>query len=139
MTYVRTLGRGFTFDDPDTTAYLTTTISSIVYMTYNVQINLFPEQYGTNLLYKSGDTLYFIGACCYFLAALRDENCFWFLPLAGQYGIAAGKVQVQTKPLPQFGKQAILMTDVCQRRQTYQDFQYKSDLNVLTVTNSIGN
>ena len=50
-TYVRTLGRGFTLDDPDTIAWLATTISSIIYLVYNIQINVDPEQYGTNMLY----------------------------------------------------------------------------------------
>lgn len=134
MTYVRSLGRGFTFDDPDTTAFLTTTASSIIYFVYNVQINIFPEQYGSNLLYQYGDMLYFIGACYYVVAALRDENCFWFLPLAGQYGVAPGRVQVETKALPQYGKAAVLITDICQRRVN-QDFHYRNDLNVLTMAN----
>ncbi|CAF3619419.1 unnamed protein product [Rotaria socialis] len=112
MTYTRTLGRGFTLDDPDTIAYLTTTISSLVYVVYNIQINLYPEEYGTNMLYKYSDVLYFIGAWYYIFAGLRDENCFWFLPLAGQYGVAAGRIRVETKELPKYGKSPIFITDL---------------------------
>ncbi|CAF1405409.1 unnamed protein product [Adineta steineri] len=116
MTYVRTLGRGFTLDDPDTVAWLATTISSIIYMIYNIQINVQPEQYGTNLLYTYGDIVYFVGACYYIFATLRDENWFWFLPLSGQYGVAPGRVQVEsTKSLPTYGKPTILITDLCKR------------------------
>ena len=129
MTYTRTLGRGFTFDDPDTMAYLTTTISAFIYITYNVQINLYPERYGTNMLYKYGDILYFIGALYYIAAGLRDENCFWFLPLAGQYGVAAGRIRVETKELPQFGKPAIFVTDVC-KRGSHQEFNNQNELDM---------
>src|ERR1700734_1490543 len=84
MTYIRTLGRGFTLDDPDTIACLATFISSIIYFVYNIQINIQPEQYATNLIYTYGDIVYFTGACYYLFATLRDEHWFWFLPLAGQ-------------------------------------------------------
>ena len=46
MTYIRTIGRRFTLNDPDTVAWLATTMSSIVYLIYNIQINVQPEQYG---------------------------------------------------------------------------------------------
>ncbi|CAF1209752.1 unnamed protein product [Adineta steineri] len=129
MTYTRTIGRGFTLDDPDTIAYLTTTISSFIYIIYNIQINLYPEQYGENLLYKYGDILYFIGALYYIFAALRDENCFWFLPLAGQYGVAAGRIRVETKELPQYGKSPVFITDLCKRR-VHQEFNNRNELNM---------
>ena len=135
MSYTRTLGRGFTLDDPDTVAYMSTTLSSFIYLSYNIRINFFPEEYGTNMLYKYGDVVYFIGACYYVLAALRDENCFWFLPLAGQYGVAPGKVRVETKALPQFGKDPILITDLCRRRQlSHSTIQYQNDLNMAHPT-----
>ncbi|CAF2529844.1 unnamed protein product [Rotaria sp. Silwood2] len=51
MTYTRTIGCGFTFDDPDTMGYLTTTSNTFIYFFYNLQIYIHPEQYGTNLLY----------------------------------------------------------------------------------------
>lgn len=116
MTYTRTVGRGFTFDDPDTIAYLTTTISSMIYLVYNLQIKLHPEEYGSNILYKYGDVVYFLGACYYILAAMRDENCFWFLPLAGQYGIAPRDIQIESKEFPICGKPPILITDLCRKR-----------------------
>ncbi|CAF1312480.1 unnamed protein product [Rotaria sordida] len=133
LTYTRTLGRGFTFDDPDTVAYLTTTISSVIYIVYNIQINIYPEQYGTNILYKYGDILYFIGAWYYIFAGLRDENCLWFLPLAGQYGVAAGSVRVETKKLPKYGKSPILITDLCKRRQ-HEQFNNSDELNMADPT-----
>ena len=104
-------------DDPDTIAYLTTTTASVMYFVYNIQINIRPEDYGTNLLYTYADILYFIGACYYLFAVLRDEHCFWFLPLAGQYGVAPGRVQIETtKVLPAYGKPRVLLTDLCRRR-----------------------
>ncbi len=122
MTYIRTLGRGFSLDDPDTIAYLATTIASIIYFIYNIQINTDPEQYGTNLLYTYADILYFIGACYYIFAALRDDHWFWSLPLAGQYGVPPGKIQIDTrKILPSYGKPSILITDICRQRRTEND------------------
>jgi hypothetical protein len=116
MTYVRTLGRGFTLDDPDTIAYLATTISAIIYFVYNIQICAHPEQYQTNLVYYNGDILIFIGACFYIFAALRDDHWFWFLPMAGQYGVAPGKIKIETeKVLPSEGLTPILITDACRR------------------------
>lgn len=114
MTYIRTLGRGFTLDDPDTVAWAATSISSIVYMVYNIQINVDPTQYGCNYLYTYGDIVYFIGSCYYVFATLRDENWFWFLPVQGQYRVAPGKIHIETtRPLPIYGKPPILMTAPC--------------------------
>lgn len=117
MTYTRTLGRGFTFDDPDTTAYLTTTTNTLIYLVYNIQMNIYPEQYGTNQIYVYADILGFIGACYYVFGCLRDEHWFWFLPLAGQYGVAAGRIQIDMKVLPQLGQPPILITDMCTQRK----------------------
>ncbi|CAF0902079.1 unnamed protein product [Rotaria sp. Silwood1] len=117
MTYIRTLGRGFSLDDPDTISYLSTSISSIIYVIYNIQINIYPEQYGTNFLYTYGDIVYFVGACYYIIAALRDDHWFWFLPFAGQYGVAVGRIHVDTRSLPQFGVPRVLITDLCCRKQ----------------------
>ncbi|CAF1935203.1 unnamed protein product [Rotaria magnacalcarata] len=133
MTYTRTLGRGFTLDDPDTIAYLTTTISSLIYVVYNIQINLYPEEYGRNMLYKYSDVLYFVGAWYYIFAGLRDENCFWFLPLAGQYGVAAGRIRVETKELPKYGKSPIFITDLCKRR-LHAQFNNRNDLSMINST-----
>jgi hypothetical protein len=116
MTYTRTLGRGFTLDDPDTMAYLTTTSNTLIYFVYNIQINIHPEQYGSNLIYTHADILGFIGSVYYIFGTLRDDNWFWFLPLAGQYGVAAGRIRIETRELPQYGLPNILITDVCKRR-----------------------
>lgn len=127
LTYTRMLGRGFTLDDPDTLAYTTTTTASVIYVVYSIQTIVHPEDYGTNTLYIYADVFYFVGALFYIAAALRDENCFWFLPLAGQYGVAAGRIRVETKTLPQYGKPPIRMTDVCKRRSHQEIHQNLSD------------
>ncbi|CAF1258055.1 unnamed protein product [Rotaria magnacalcarata] len=116
MTYTRTLGHGFTLDDPDFIAFSCTSISSIIYIVYNIQINVDPLQYGTNYLYTYGDIVYFVGSCYYIFACLRDDNWFWFLPLSGQYGIAPGRIRVETKDLPQIGRPVVLMIDPCRSR-----------------------
>ncbi|CAF0844510.1 unnamed protein product [Adineta steineri] len=135
LTYIRTLGRGFTLDDPDTIAYSVTTIASIIYLVYNIQINISPEQYGSNYLYTYADILYFISACFYIFAALRDDHWFWFLPMAGQYGIAPGKIHINTtKILPSSGKPSILMTDLCRQRRKQDDPMEKSQ----TESNATG-
>jgi len=55
-------------------------------------------------------------------AALRDDGWFWFLPFCGQYGVAAGRVQIETKKvLPSHGKPPILMIDPCRRRGKEKD------------------
>ena len=65
-----------------------------------------------------GDIVYFVGACYYIFASLRDEHCFWFLPLAGQYGVAPGKIHIETtKCLPSYGKPPILIIDPCRRHR----------------------
>ncbi|UJR32329.1 hypothetical protein I4U23_019793 [Adineta vaga] len=117
MTYTRTLGRGFTLDDPDTMGYLTTTSNTLIYLVYNIQINIYPETYGSNQIFTYADILGFIGSIYYIFGTLRDENWFWFLPLAGQYGIAAGRIHVDTRTLPKFGNPNILITDLCRRRK----------------------
>jgi hypothetical protein len=117
MTYTRTLGRGFTLDDPDTIGYLTTTSNTLIYFVYNIQINIHPEQYGVNQIYIQADILGFIGSLYYIFGTLRDENWFWFLPLAGQYGVAAGRIHIETRVLPKFGYPSILISDICKRRK----------------------
>ncbi|CAF4004540.1 unnamed protein product [Adineta steineri] len=117
MTYTRALGRGFTLDDPDTMGYLTTTSNTLIYLVYNIQINIHPEQYGINQIFTYGDILGFIGSVYYIFGTLRDDNWFWFLPVAGQYGIAAGRIHTVTRILPKFGHPDILITDICRRQQ----------------------
>ncbi|CAF0922588.1 unnamed protein product [Rotaria sordida] len=97
-TYTRTIGRGYTFDDPDTVAYTFTTLSSFIYITYNIQILQNPEDYGLNDLYVKGDITYFVGAVFYLWANLRDDGWLWWMPVSGQYGIAAGRIQAE-KPI----------------------------------------
>ncbi|CAF2833113.1 unnamed protein product [Rotaria sp. Silwood2] len=110
MTYTRIFGRGYTLDDPDMISCLAMVANAIMYLVYNIQLNVSPEHYETNMLYKYADIIEFVDACFCVFACLRDDDWFWFLPLAGQYGIALGRVQVETKTLPQFGKAPILLT-----------------------------
>ncbi|UJR35060.1 hypothetical protein I4U23_027836 [Adineta vaga] len=137
MTYIRTLGRGFTFDDPDTTAYVTTTTASFMYVIYYIRINLHPELYNTDDLYVTADILYFIAACFYIFAALRDDHWFWFLPLAGQYCVAPGKIHIETtKVLPCYGKSPVLITDLCVRRRTENEALIKEQKELHVNKNS---
>lgn len=118
LTYIRTSGRGFSLDDPDTIAYLCTTIVSIIYLVYNIQINVDPEDYGSNYLYVNGDILYLVTACFCIFATLRDDYWFWFLPMSGQYAVAPGKISIETeKVLPSYGKPSILIRELCRRRR----------------------
>jgi hypothetical protein len=130
-TYTRTLGRGFTLDDPDTMGYLATTSNTFVYLVYNIQMNAHPEQYGINQIFTYGDILGFIGSVYYIFGTLRDENWFWFLPLAGQYGIAARRIHIDTRTFPQFGNPQLLITDICRRRKnTTKEDNKQTDNNV---------
>ena len=120
MTYTRTFGRGFTLDDPDTMGYLTTTSNTFIYLVYNIQMNAYPEQYGANLIFTYADILGFIGSVYYIMGTLRDENWFWFLPLAGQYGIAAGRIHTDTRISPVFGRREMRIIDICRRKKIEQ-------------------
>ncbi|CAF3357385.1 unnamed protein product [Rotaria socialis] len=93
-TYTRAICRGFTFDDPDTVAYTLTTLSSFIYITYNIQILQNPELYEFNDIYTKGDIIYSVGAFFYLWANLRDDGWLWWLPVGGQYGLAAGRIQI---------------------------------------------
>jgi len=90
--------------------YLTLVTNTIIYFVYNITI-----------IYKYADIVGFIGSCFYIFGTLRDDNWFWFLPLAGQYGVAAGKIKIDTtKKLPKFGVTPILITDLCFKRKKNQ-------------------
>ena len=117
MTYTRIFGRGFTSDDPDLVSCLAMVVNSVIYIVYNIQVNVSPEHYETNMLYKYGDIVDFVNVWFCISASLRDDDWFWFLPVAGQYGIALGRVEVETKTLPQFGKTPILLTNMCRQRK----------------------
>ena len=56
-----------------------------MYIVYNAQITQNPAEYATNFLYENGDIVYFVGACYYMFAAMRDDGWFWFMPLAGRW------------------------------------------------------
>eukprot|EP01087_Luapelamoeba_hula_P011171 TRINITY_DN3006_c0_g1_i1.p1 TRINITY_DN3006_c0_g1~~TRINITY_DN3006_c0_g1_i1.p1 ORF type:complete len:354 (+),score=60.98 TRINITY_DN3006_c0_g1_i1:70-1131(+) len=86
MTYYRTIGRGFTLDDPDVFAFLGTLIASIMYVVYNGQVQRYgPDEYFTNYLYTKADILYLTAACFYVFASLRDDGWWWWIPTGGQY------------------------------------------------------
>jgi hypothetical protein len=100
MTYTRTIGRGFTLNDSDTMAYLTLVTSTLMYFVYNIQMNVYPERYESNKLDSYANIIGFISSVCYIFGTLRDINCCWFLPLAGQYDVATGRILVETKDVP---------------------------------------
>ncbi|CAF3719709.1 unnamed protein product [Rotaria sp. Silwood1] len=127
MTYTRTLGRGFTLDDPDVIAFSSTTTAAIIYVVYSIQVYVHPEEYNNNLLYTYGDIIYFLGACYYIFAAMRDQNWFWFLPFTGQYDVAAGRVHIATTALPRFGQPVVLITDCCRQRPKKQIVKAKQE------------
>lgn len=132
-TYTRTISRGYTFDDPDTIAYILTTLSSFVYITYNIQVITDESQYETNKIYYIGDIMYSIGAFFYLWANLRDDGWLWWLPVGGQYGIAAGRMQTG-KPvkvgLPHLLIGGDLSCTCCRQRQ-------KNDVNTTRPFNVI--
>ncbi|CAF4877573.1 unnamed protein product, partial [Rotaria socialis] len=57
-------------------------------------------------------------------------------PLAGQYGVAPGKIRVETRALPQFGRPEILITDLCRRRkqtrEPHEEYDSNANIDVLT-------
>jgi hypothetical protein len=130
MTYTRIFGRGYTLDDPDMISCLAMLANTIIYIVYNIQLHVSPEDYQTNILYKYADIIGFVDACFCVFSCLRDDDWFWFLPLAGQYGIALGRVQVETKTLPQFGKTPILLTSMCRRRTNTKRSQKYCEINM---------
>ena len=85
-------GRGLTGWDVDLWAALLLIASNAVYVTYSAQV-LAAEDVGwwgvhhdstnfyLNELNRVGDAMYFVGACLYFTAALRDVGFWWWLPL----------------------------------------------------------
>ncbi len=130
MTYTRIFGRGYTLDDPDMISCVAMVANAIIYLIYNIQLIVSPEHYETNMLYKYADIIGFVDTCFCVFACLRDDDWFWFLPLAGQYGIALGRVQVETKTLPQFGKTPILLTSMCRRRTNTIRSQKYCEINM---------
>ena len=79
-------GRGWTLDDPDLWANASLIIAAIYYITYNVVISIDNYQYyNTCSLYFWGDFWYLINAICYVLCAMRDCDCFWFMPVGGKF------------------------------------------------------
>lgn len=100
-------------------------------------MNVYPEQYGINQIFATADILGFVGSVFYILGTLRDENWFWFLPLAGQYGVAAGRIHADTRILPVFGHPEMRITDICRRKKIGQKenihAKNRIDLDVLTT------
>jgi hypothetical protein len=87
----RTVGRGWTLDDPDSWSNIFIVVPSIYYIAYNIQILMDPADYCCNDVYKTGDNLYLAGAVFYVVAALRDDGLFRCLPAGGvcSYGCDA--------------------------------------------------
>lgn len=79
-------GRGWTLDDPDLWANISLIIAAAYYILYNIIICVDNyTYYETSTLYFWGDFWYLVNAACYILCALRDCECFWFMPLSGQF------------------------------------------------------
>jgi len=85
FTYQRVPGRGWTLDDPDTWANLSILTPAVIYIVYNAQMQLYPDEYGVNLLYITADKIYMFNAIIYFVASLRDVGWFWFMSTAGRF------------------------------------------------------
>jgi len=85
ITYPRIPGRGWTFDDPDIWANLSIITPGILYIIYNVQLQLHPHIYGANFLYVIADKIYMGNSLLYFICSLRDVGWFWFMPTAGSF------------------------------------------------------
>lgn len=85
MTYPRQPGRGWTLDDPDIWANVSIITPGVMYIVYNVQLQLHPHRYGGNFLYVIADKIYMGNSVLYFICSLRDVGWFWFLPTAGSF------------------------------------------------------
>lgn len=85
LTYQRVPGRGYTLDDPDVWANLTLVIPSIIYVVYNIQLQLDPTIYQTNFTYIIADKLYMANSLLYLTGGLRDVGWFYFMPTAGSF------------------------------------------------------
>jgi hypothetical protein len=87
----KTVGRGWTLDDPDVWANAGIVLPSVLYVVYNAQILADPLSYATNTLYVTGNAGYAAGAVFYLVAALRDDGYFRCLPTGGvcPYGLDA--------------------------------------------------
>jgi len=78
LTYRRTLGRGYTFDDPDIWANITIWAGTLTYVVYNCQIVNDRSEYGTNVLYVTADWIFFVNSLVYIICSLRDAGWFYF-------------------------------------------------------------
>jgi len=79
VTYLPGPGRGISIWDPDFLGAVGLILPSIIYVAYNIQNILRPDEYKNNSLYEVADLLYGIDAPLYLFAALRDAGCFWWL------------------------------------------------------------
>ena len=52
---------------------------------YNISILLDPTTYGTNIIYIVGDAAYLAGAVAYWIGAVRDVGCLWWVPRFGRF------------------------------------------------------
>jgi len=102
-------GRGLTLWDPDFVAALGLIVPSIIYVVYNVQNRLYPENIPTNNLYLVADVIYWFDAVVYLLAALRDAECFWWLKAVP--GCAKPSQDVGSIPQPLVSPSSLLAYD----------------------------
>lgn len=75
--------RGWTFDDPDIIANITNVLASVIYFIHSWQV-LSSEDLSLNTIYQVGDVIYLINAWIYLVVAMRDCECFWFMPAWGR-------------------------------------------------------
>jgi len=94
FTYQRVAGRGWTFDDPDMWSNVSIITPAVIYIVYNVQMQLDPSQYGVNFLYVIADKIYMFNAIAYFIASLRDVGWFWFMPTSGRWPVSWRRKQI---------------------------------------------
>jgi len=77
-------GRGFSLDDPDTYGNITLIVAASYYLQYNLIICWDFNKYDSCDMYMLGDRWYTLNAICYVLCSLRDNEMFWFMPIAGR-------------------------------------------------------
>lgn len=83
VSYLRTKGRGLTWQDPDAYATALNVTASVMYVVYNAQILEDRPSYATNKLYIKADVVFCVSAIFYFFGSLRDCGFLSIIPLPG--------------------------------------------------------
>jgi hypothetical protein len=69
--------------DPELHSALLLVVGSVIYIIYYYQVDTYPDHYDTNMLWETGDIIYFIGALLYLTSAMKLCGCFYFVTLPG--------------------------------------------------------